>query len=164
MDATPVLRTATPADAALIARITRAAWSGRVDPGSSAYRETEEQIATQLAEGGGFILHVGTEPAGSVRYSPVVDGANGQTVWEIRRMGVLPAWRGKGYALMMMDAVVVLARRQGVYDLRLAVRYDQPRLVEVYAGMGFFLAPDLEYAHASPGSVPPTVMRRTLSA
>jgi GNAT superfamily N-acetyltransferase len=164
VDATITLRATTPADAALIAHITRAAWTGRVDPGSSAYRETEEQIAAQLAEGGGFVLHVDTEPAGSVRYSPVVNGASGQTVWEIRRMGVLPAWRGKGYALVMMDAVVAHARRLGVFDLRLAVRHDQPRLIEVYAGMGFALAPDLEYAHASPGSVPPTVMRRTLGA
>jgi GNAT superfamily N-acetyltransferase len=164
MDAMPVLRPATPADAALIAHITRSAWAGRVDPSSSAYRETEAQIAAQLAEGGGFVLHIGTEAAGSARYSPVVDGASGQTIWEIRRMGVLPAWRGKGYALVMMDAIVAHARRQGIFDLRLAVRYDQPRLIEVYAGMGFALAPDLEYAHASPGSVPPTVMRRTLSA
>jgi GNAT superfamily N-acetyltransferase len=164
VQAKTLLRAATPDDAALISRITREAWSGRVDPTSSAFRETENEIAAQLAEGGGFVLHVGDATAGSVRYSPVVGGSAAGAAWEVRRMGVLPAHRGRGYALVMMNAVVGHARNSGVFDLRLAVRVDQPRLVDVYAGMGFVLAPDIAYAHASPGSALPIVMRRMLSA
>lgn len=167
MNAIATLRAAAPGDAALILRITRAAWTGRVDPGSSAFRETENAIAVELAEGGGFVLYVEGTAAGSVRYSPVTSDSRSSAsgaAWEVRRMGVLPAYRGRGYALMLMDAVVARALEKGVFDLRLGVRYDQPRLIEVYEGMGFVLAPDIAYAHASPGSVPPTVMRRSLVA
>jgi GNAT superfamily N-acetyltransferase len=156
MNTTPILRPATVADAGLIIQITRSAWTGRVDPGSSAFRETEAEIAEQIAEGGGFILSLEQTPVGSVRYSPVPDA------WEVRRMGVLPEYRGKGFALAMMNAVVDHALCRGINELRLAVRYDQPRLLAFYAGMGFELAPNLKYAHQSPGSVAPTVMRRSL--
>jgi GNAT superfamily N-acetyltransferase len=155
----PTLRAATPDDAALISRITREAWNERVDRTSSAYRETVEQIAAELVEGGGFILYVGNDAGGSVRYSPVA----GQPAWEIRRMGVLPPWRGMGYALSLMNAVEAHAQRSGVFDLRLAVRHDQPRVVDVYSGMGFELAPHIIYTRQTPGSVAPTVMQRILS-
>jgi GNAT superfamily N-acetyltransferase len=158
------VRVATPDDAALISRITRGAWSGRVDPASSAFRETENEIAAQLAEGGGFVLYVDNAAVGSVRYSPVAGGSPAGAAWEVRRMGVLPAHRGRGYALVMMNAVIRHAGDCGVFDLRLAVRSDQPRLIDVYADMGFVLAPDIIYAHASPGSAPPIVMRRILGA
>ncbi len=163
MQTTILLRAATFGDAALISRITREAWSDRVDPASSAFRETENEIAAQLAEGGGFVLYVDGAPAGSVRYSPVAGASSAGAAWEVRRMGVLPAHRGRGYALPMMNAIVGHARDSGVFDLRLAVRVDQTRLVNVYAGMGFVLAPDIAYAHASPESAPPVVMRRLLS-
>jgi GNAT superfamily N-acetyltransferase len=155
----PTLRAATPDDAALISRITREAWAGRVDPTSSAHREPIEQIAAELAEGGGFVLRVGDDVAGSVRYSPV----DGERAWEVRRMGVLPRWRGKGYALAMMNAVIAQARRGGIFDLRLAVRHDQRRVIEVYSEMGFVLAPHIVYTHQTPGSAAPTVMQRLLS-
>lgn len=77
-------------------------------------------------------------------------------------MGVLPRWRGKGYALAMMNAVIAHARRSGIFDLRLAVRHDQPRVIEVYANMGFALAPHIIYTHQTPGSPVPTVMQRLL--
>jgi GNAT superfamily N-acetyltransferase len=157
MSATPVLRAATPEDAALISRITREAWAGRVHPSSSAYRETEQHIAEQIREGGGLILSVGEIPVGSARYSPV-PGA-----WEVRRMGVLPPYRGRGYAELMMEAVVERALAGGITELRVAVRHDQPRLIGFYASMGFVLAPELEYAHANPDNPPPTVLRRLLA-
>jgi len=152
----PVLRAVTPDDAALIAGITLAAWSGRVHPSSSAYRETESDVARQLMEGGGFILSLDNAAIGSARYSPV-PGA-----WEVRRMGVLPAFRGRGYAAILMQAVVQRARDCGVAELRLAVRQDQPRLIAFYAALGYALAPGVEYSHANPQSPPPTVMRRPL--
>jgi GNAT superfamily N-acetyltransferase len=150
------LRQAAPADAALIRRITHAAWTGRVDPSSSAYRETEDEIAQQIAEGGAFIMDIDGEPAGSIRYSPIPNA------WEVRRMGVAPPWRGKGYAGLLMDAVVEHARRHGISDLRLAVRYDQPRLIGYYRTLGFQPAPGIVYAHQSPGTPAPTVLRRVL--
>ena len=49
-----------------------------------------------------------------------------------------------------------------VTELRLAVRADQPRLLDLYAAYGFELTPELEYTHANPAEPPPTVMRRLL--
>src|ERR1700733_1927446 len=152
----PSVRAATAEDAALILQITLKAWHSKVHPSSSVFRETADEVAQQLGEGGGYILCVADAPVGSVRYSPV-PGA-----WEVRRMGVLPEYRGQGLALLMMNSVVAEAARCGVPELRLAVRHDQARLIEFYAGMGFALAPDIEYAHANPASPPPTVMRRPL--
>lgn len=156
MTATPVLRPATPEDAALIHAMTFAGWVGRVHQSSSVYRETVADVAQQLTEGGGFILMLDGVPAGSARYSPV-HGA-----WEVRRMGVLPEHRGKGYSALLMEALVVRAREQGISELRLAVRHDQPRLIAFYAGMGYEQAPNVAYAHANPQSPPPTVMLRKL--
>ena len=153
----PSVRAATLEDAALILQITLKAWQGKVHPSSSVFRETANEVAQQLGEGGGYILCVADAPVGSVRYSPV-PGA-----WEVRRMGVLPEYRGQGLALLMMNSVVAEASRHVVPELRLAVRHDQARLIEFYAGMGFMLAPDIEYAHANPASPPPTVMRRALA-
>jgi ribosomal protein S18 acetylase RimI-like enzyme len=151
------VREAAPEDAALILRITLEAWRGKVHPSSSVYRETESDVAQQLPEGGGYILKIGDKAAGSVRFSPV-PGA-----WEVRRMGVLPEYRGQGLALAMMNSVVAEAARRCVPELRLAVRHDQLRLIEFYAGLGFELAPEIEYAHANPAVPPPTVMRRLLA-
>ena len=78
-------------------------------------------------------------------------------------MAVLPEHRGQGLGLVMMTCVIAEAARRGVSELRLAVRHDQPRLIEFYAGMGFALAPEIEYAHANPASPPPTVMRLGLA-
>jgi GNAT superfamily N-acetyltransferase len=155
--ARPSVRAAAPEDAALVLRITLKAWQGKVHPSSSVFRETANEVAQQLDEGGGYILCVADAPVGSVRFSPV-PGA-----WEVRRMGVLPEYRGQCLALLMMNSVVAEAARRGVPELRLAVRHDQGRLIEFYAGMGFALAPDIEYAHANPASPPPTVMRRALA-
>jgi len=154
---TPTIRNATPADAALIQYLTRAAWQGRVAANSSAYRETEEQLARELAEGCGVVLLLGETPIGSVRASPV-PGA-----WEVRRMGVLPAYRARGHAELMMDAIVERAHAAGIAELRLGVRRDQPRLVAFYGKMGFELAPGLGYAHANPAAPEPWVMRRVLT-
>jgi len=49
-----------------------------------------------------------------------------------------------------------------VNELRLGLRADQPRLLDLYAAFGFELAPELEYTHANPVEPAPTVMRRML--
>ena len=53
-------------------------------------------------------------------------------------------------------------RSADVAELRLGVRADQPRLLDLYAAFGFELAPELEYTHANPVEPAPTVMRRML--
>ncbi len=154
-----LLQDASLADAALIARLTRDAWSGRVAPGSTGHRENEERVAADLQAGGGFILLVDDTPAGSVRWLP----ADGESdVWEIVRMGVLPAWRGRQLSEHLLEAIIHQAQEADVAELRLAVRHDQPRLLDLYAAYGFELAPELEYSRANPAESAPTMMRRFL--
>ena len=146
-------------DAQLIADLTRASWAGKVAPSSSGHGESAERVLQHLQAGGSFILLRDEEAIGSVRWMPLEGEPN---VWEIMRMGVLPAYRGEHLSQHLLEAVIHRALAADVGELRLAVRSDQARLLDLYAAYGFELAPELEYTHANPVEPAPTVMRRLL--
>lgn len=157
-----LIREAQPEDAQLIADLTRASWAGTVAVTSSGHRETAVRVLEDLQAGGGFILMAGAsgdEPIGSVRWAPVESEPD---VWEIMRMGVLPQYRGQHLSQHLLEAVVHRALESDIRELRLAVRADQSRLLDLYAALGFELAPEAEYTHANPLEPPPAVMRRML--
>jgi ribosomal protein S18 acetylase RimI-like enzyme len=154
-----VVREASPEDAQLIADLTRAAWAGKVSATSSGHDETVERVLRDLQQGGGFILLGNDRPVGSVRWMPV---DSQRDVWEIMRIGVLPADRGQCLSQHLLEAVIHRALAADVSELRLAVRSDQPRLLDLYAAFGFELAPELDYSHANPREPAPSVMRRVL--
>jgi GNAT superfamily N-acetyltransferase len=151
------VRAATSDDAQLIADMTRAAWAGKVAATSSGHRETAELVAEQLSQGGGFVLLIDSLPAGSVRWLPVNSEPN---ILEMLRMGLLPSARGENLSRHLLEAVFHHVATKAACELRLAVRADQPRLVDLYASYGFAIAPELEYAHANPAEPAPIVMRR----
>jgi ribosomal protein S18 acetylase RimI-like enzyme len=146
-------------DAPLIAALTRSAWAKRVAESSTGHHESADGVADNLREGGGFILSVEGMPVGSVRWLPLEASSD---IWEISRMGVLPGQRGHRLSQHLLEAVIHHALASDVDELRLAVRIDQPRLLDLYATFGFELAPELEYSHANPLEPAPTVMRRVL--
>lgn len=154
-----VVREAGLDDAQLIADLTRAAWAGKVAVTSSGHRETTVRVLQDLQSGGGFILLSEEVPIGSVRWVPVDSEPD---VWEIVRMGVVPAHRGLHLSQHLLEAVIHRALASDVTELRLGVRADQVRLLDLYAAYGFELAPELEYTHANPLEPAPTVMRRML--
>ena len=156
-----LIREATVDDAQLIADLTRACWSQKVAPTSSGHRETAVRVRQDLLHGGGFILMRDDAPIGSVRWMPVEGESD---IWEIVRMGVLPRYRGERLSQHLLEAVVHRAQECGISELRLAVRADQERLLDLYAAHGFDVAPELEYTHANPVEPEPTVMRRSLGA
>ncbi|HWU99111.1 MAG TPA: GNAT family N-acetyltransferase [Oxalicibacterium sp.] len=153
------IREATLDDAQLIANLTRAAWADRVAVTSGGHRETAISVSEHLLQGGGFILFVDGAPAGSARWLPREDNPD---IWEMLRIGVLPAYRGLDLSQQLVEAVIHHAYVNDIEELRLAVRHDQPRLLDLYAAYDFEEAPELEYAHANPMDPPPTVMRRKL--
>lgn len=153
------LRAASPADAALMHRISLEAWRGTVDPNSSLFDETEAYVADVIARGGGFILWTCGEAVGSVRYFPAARDAR---AWEVKRLGVRPAWRGRGLGKALMDAVETAARRAGVHALQIGIRADQPRLIDYYAVMGFVRDDAVELSAANPRTAPPVTMSRRL--
>lgn len=154
-----VVREATVDDAHLIAELTRAAWAGKVTVTSSGHRETAQRVSEHLRSGGAFILMLNGEAVGSVRWAPHdLD----QDVWEILRMGVLPECRGSNLSQHLLEAVIHHGLASAVQELRLAVRGDQPKLLDLYSAYEFELAEELEYSHANPSEPPPLVMRRIL--
>lgn len=154
-----VVREADLGDAQLIADLTRAAWAGKVAATSSGHGETAQRVLQDLQQGGGFILLKNDKPVGSARWMPLDSEPN---VWEIMRMAVLAAHRGQHLSQHLLEAVIHRAQTADVRELRLAVRADQGRLLDLYAAFGFELAPELEYTHANPSEPVPTVMRRLL--
>jgi ribosomal protein S18 acetylase RimI-like enzyme len=151
-----LVREATLDDAQLIANLTRACWAGKVAATSSGHRETAARVQEHLQQGGGFLLLRDEEAIGSVRWMPVESEPD---VWEVLRMGVLPAYRGEHLSQHLLEAVVHRAQAAGINELRLGVRSDQPRLLDLYAAYGFDIAPELEYSQANPAEPAPTVMR-----
>ena len=146
-------------DAELVAELTRMAWAERVAATSSGHHETAQRALQDLRQGGGFVLLADDMPIGSVRWAPV---DTEEDVWEIMRMGVLPTWRGEGLSQHLLEAVIHHAQTSDVDELRLGVRADQTRLVDLYAAYGFEVAPELEYTHANTREPEPIVMRRML--
>lgn len=151
-----LLREATQEDAKLIASITRAAWAG-APPDSGGHRETAVGVLEDLQEGGGFILYVDGEPAGAVRWRPADCEPD---VWEIRRIAIVPHYRGHRLSLYLVEAVIDRGLESDVEELRLPLPNDQPRLFDLYAACGFDFAPELEYSHANPLGPSPTILRR----
>ena len=154
-----VVREATPEDAPLIAELTRAAWAGKVTVTSSGHRETALRVSEHLRRGGGFILMLDGEPVGSVRFAPHDED---QDIWEILRMGVLPCCRGSNLSQHLLEAVIHHGLACNAQELRLAVRMDQPKLLDFYSAFEFELAEELEFSHANPAEPAPRVMRRYL--
>jgi predicted N-acetyltransferase YhbS len=154
-----VVREATKDDAKLIAELTRAAWAGKVSVTSSGHRETAVLVAEHLRDGGGFVLEVDHRAIGSVRWLPLDAEPD---VWEVCRMGVLPEYRGSNLSQHLLEAVIHHALATAVEEVRLAVRADQPKLLDFYSAFEFELAEELEYSHANPLEPAPIVMRRLL--
>ncbi|MBI3286390.1 MAG: GNAT family N-acetyltransferase [Burkholderiales bacterium] len=154
-----LIREATAEDAQLIAHLTRTCWAGKVAATSTGHHESCAKVSQDLLHGGGFVLLVDEEPAGSVRWLPLESAPE---IWEMSRMGVLPAFRANGLSQHLLEAVIHAAQTAGAEELRLGVRSDQPRLLDLYAAFEFELAPELDYSHANPAEPAPQVMRRFL--
>eukprot|EP01042_Synura_sphagnicola_P036234 gene36234-46359_t len=123
---TLLVREATPADAALIAELTRNCWAGKIAPSSSGHHEASQRVTDDLQNGGGFILLRAGLPVGSIRWLPLAGDAS---VREILRMGVLPDYRGERLSQHLMHAAIQHAQAAKIKELRLAVRVDQPQLL-----------------------------------
>ncbi|MEZ5987178.1 MAG: GNAT family N-acetyltransferase [Hyphomonas sp.] len=154
------IRRASPADGFLVEGLTRRIWTGRVSPESTVFSETPETVAAQLAKGGGAVLMDGQTAIGTGRWVPV-PGPGGQGLWmEVKRIGVLESYRKRGYGELILKALEEQGRKAGAEGAQLAVRHDQVRLVDFYAGLGYVLADDVELTTPNPRSPPPIGMRK----
>jgi GNAT superfamily N-acetyltransferase len=124
------------------------------------FRETPETVAAQIAKGGGAVLMHGDEAIGSGRWV-AVPGPGGQGAWmEVKRIGVLPVYQKQGLGAVILAALEAAGRDAGKQGAQLAIRSDQPRLIDFYAGLGYQRADDVELTTINPLSPPPFGMRK----
>lgn len=154
-----LVREATLNDAELIASLTRKAWANKLAPDACGRHETTATVIEHLHRGGGFLLFVDDIPAGAARWLPMDDNPD---IWEIVRLGIIPAYRGQGLSQHLLEAVIHYALSADVDELRIAVDSDQTRLVDLYAAYRFDVAMELEYSDADSLEPSPIVMRRQL--
>ncbi|MFN3265284.1 MAG: GNAT family N-acetyltransferase [Deinococcales bacterium] len=156
----PTLRTATAADAQLVADLTRACWVGK-PANSSGHFESKEVVEKSLQDGEIIIMELDGKPIGSVRMYPVVQDGY-PIALEMGRLGVLPKYRGRGLSTWLTNEVMIRATQRGIEELRLAVRADEPWLVKFYERLGYFVDDSIPYSHANPNSPKPVTMRKYL--
>lgn len=155
------LRLASPGDAALVREVMLRCWTGTVAENSSAYRETVDDIAGQIARGGAVLLWRGEEAVGGGRFHPVAGPAGDARPWtEIKRVGVMRELRKLALGAPLVAAIEDAARARGAVGAQLGVREDQPRLVSFWEGLGYARADDVRLHTVNPLTPPPFTMRK----
>ena len=130
-----VLRVATAADAAVLARTIAAAFEqyrGKLRPESGAFRETADAIAVELARDSGAIV---AERNGTVVGCVMVKLMEGDLYFG--RLAVLPTERGHGIARRLVDAVEDEARRRELAGVRLGVRIVLTENQRFFTALGY---------------------------
>jgi predicted N-acetyltransferase YhbS len=129
------LRRATPADARLILDLIQTAFAeyrGRLQPDSSAYRETPEGIAAQLVgRQGAVIAERGGAAVGCVLYRD-----KGEDLY-FGRLSVLPEHRRSGVAEALVAAVEAEARTRGASGVLLGVRIALAGNQRLFTRLGY---------------------------
>ena len=158
------LYTARVEDAALLRDVMLRCWTGTVASNSSAYRETVEDIAAQIAKGGAILMFSGDEAVGGGRFHTVPGPAGDARPWaEIKRVGVMRELRKLGLGAPLVMALEDGARAGGAAGVQLGVREDQPRLVQFWEALGYVVADDVQLHTVNPLTPPPVTMRKWLS-
>jgi len=130
-----ILRPATLSDAPALAATIAAAFAqyrGKLVPESSAFRETAEAIAAQLANGTGAIV---AERNGAIVGCVLTELLEGDLYFG--RLAVLPVARGKNLARRLIEAVEAEARARGLPGVRLGVRIALPANQRLFASLGY---------------------------
>jgi GNAT superfamily N-acetyltransferase len=129
-----MLRPARAVDIPAVLRVTAAAYapySGRLQPPSSALKETEEAVAHYLERGGLIVAEADGKLVGAVRYEPHADFVY------LGRLAVAPEWQGRGIGRRLVEAVEEWAVLIGLDEVRLGVRLELPDNHALYRHLGY---------------------------
>jgi ribosomal protein S18 acetylase RimI-like enzyme len=102
-----------------------------LDPPSSAFRETDEDVAAAIGRGGAAIAWLGQTPVGSIRFEPE------ETWLYIGRLAVIPEARRRGVARALMLAAEAEATRFGLTEAQLSMREVLPGNRALFEGLGY---------------------------
>ena len=102
-----------------------------INPPSSVLKETEADFAARLKGESAFIVEANGQLIGSVFCA--IDG----DALYVGRLAVAPAWRRRGVANALMEAVKDEARRRGAARITLGARIALPGNVALFRRHGF---------------------------
>jgi GNAT superfamily N-acetyltransferase len=128
--------TATPSDAALVHRLTLAAYDeyrGVLVPESGVFAQDLDDVRADMAAGGAIIVWLGSRPVGCGRYAIPADRSH----LYVGRLAVLPSARGKGIASRMLAWCEGHAAALGLPEVQLGVRLQLPRNLTLYERLGY---------------------------
>ena len=129
------LRAGTTADATLLSRVIIGAFSAyeiRLDPPSSALKETPEATREKLATHGAAIAESDGKVVGCVLFTP-----EDASALYIGRLAVDPGWRRRGVARALIAYAEAEARRRGRDRLRIQVRIALTGNQALFQSCGF---------------------------
>lgn len=133
-DATVTVRVVTKRDAPLVRALMLtgfAQFRDALDPPSSAFQETDEDVAAAIWRGGAAIAWLDGTPVGSVRFEP-------EESWlYIGRLAVIPEARRHGVARALVLAAEAEAARFGVTEAQLSMREVLPGNRALFEGLGY---------------------------
>ena len=121
-------------EAARVMEIMRLAFEeyrGKLYPESGALGETLADVRSGIASGGAFLAFVDEAIAGCARYRVFSDHVYGE------RIGVLPAFRGRGIAAALTRAIESSAGDQGLRQVQVKVRASIPSNLKLYQKLGY---------------------------
>jgi GNAT superfamily N-acetyltransferase len=102
-----------------------------LDPPSSAFQETDADVAAAIDRGGAAIAWSGATPVGSIRFEP-------EGTWlYISRLAVIPEARRRGLAQALMLAAEAEASRFGVNEAQLSMREVLPGNRALFEKLGY---------------------------
>lgn len=102
-----------------------------LDPPSSAFGETDQDVAAAIERGGAAIAWLDATPVGSVRFEP-------EATWlYIGRLAVIPAARRRGVAQALVRAAEAEAPRFGLTEAQLSMREVLPGNRALFEKLGY---------------------------
>ena len=129
----------TPAEHARFAEVVQGTYEDSLDCAPlNAVRDIEDILASHLG-GGPFrpelwrLASAGGEPIGAVLLSSAQD----RWAWEVVYLGLLPAWRGRGYGRSLLTHAIALCRAEAVPTLTLSVDATNHPALALYQGLDF---------------------------